>query len=59
METEVRMFKEGLQMNIHSDGLKATLKKEANWKTPGLHDIHGFWFKKIHLHTRQNCYGNE
>ena len=36
MESELRMLEEGLQVNIHSDGLKATLKKIANSKTPGL-----------------------
>ena len=36
MESELRMLEEGLQVNIHSDGLKATLKKIANWKTTGL-----------------------
>ena len=42
METELRMLEEGLQVNIHPDALKVTLKKYSNWKTPGLDDIHGF-----------------
>ena len=44
MGTELRMLEEGPQGNIHSDGFKVTLKKISNWKTPGLDDIHGFWF---------------
>ena len=53
IETELRMLEEGSQVNIYPDGLKATLKKIANWKTPGLDDIHGFWFKKFtSIHDR-------
>ena len=44
METELPMLEEGSQMNIHPGGLKATLKKIANWKTPGVDGIHGFGF---------------
>ena len=52
-ETELRMFEEGTQMNIHPDGLKAKLKKMANWKAPGLDGMHGFWFKKFNsIHDR-------
>ena len=47
METELRMLEEGPQVNIHPDGLKPTLKKIANWKTPGLGGTHRFWFKKF------------
>ena len=36
------MLEEGPQVNIHPDGPKATLKKIANWKTPGLDGMHGF-----------------
>ena len=46
MDTELRMLEDGPQMNIHPDGLKATLKKIANWKIPGQNGIHEFWFKK-------------
>ena len=42
METELRMLEEGPQVNIHPDGLKATLKKIVNGKTPNLDGIHGF-----------------
>ena len=42
------MHKEGPQeVNIHPDGLKTTLKKLANWKSPGRDGIHGFWFLKF------------
>ena len=34
MKTELRMLEEGLQVNIHPDTLKVTLKKISNWKTP-------------------------
>ena len=44
MKTELRMLEEYPQVNIQPDGLKATLKKIANWKTPRLDGIHGFWF---------------
>ena len=44
METDLRIFEEDLQVNIHTDGLKATLKKIANWKAPGINSIRGFWF---------------
>ena len=43
-ETELRMLEECPQVNLHLDGLKATFKKIANWKTSGLDGIHGFWF---------------
>ena len=47
------MLKEGPQVNIHPDRLKATLKKLRNWKIHGLHGIHGFWFKKFtSIHDR-------
>ena len=46
-ETELQMFEEDHQVNIHAEGLKVTLKKIANWKTPSLESIHGFWFKKF------------
>ena len=41
------MIEEGPQVSIHPDGLKATLKKIANWKNPGLDGIHGFRFRKF------------
>ena len=41
------MLEEGPHMNEHPDTLKATFKKISNWKTPGVDDIHGFWFKKF------------
>ena len=41
------MLEEGPKVEIHLDALKVTLKKIPNWKTPGLDDIHGFWFKKF------------
>ena len=44
MKTELRMYEEGPQMKVHPDGLKAILKKIANWKTAGLDGLHGFWF---------------
>ena len=44
METELGMLKEGHQVNMHLNELKATLNKIANWKTPSLEGIHGFWF---------------
>ena len=44
METDLQMLEEGPQVNIHPDALKATLKKVANWKTPGLDSIRGFRF---------------
>ena len=47
METKLQMLEEGPQGNIHRDGLKATLKKIANWKPPALDGIHRFWFKKF------------
>ena len=53
METELQMLEESPQVNIHPDGFKATLKKISNWKTPSHGGIHGFWFKKNHLKTRQ------
>ena len=41
--------REGHQVNIHPDKLKATLKKIANWKTPGL----DFGFKEFtSIHNR-------
>ena len=43
-EIELQMLEVGPQVNIHTDGLKATLKKIANRKTPGLDGIHGFGF---------------
>ena len=47
------MLREGPQVNTRPDGLKATLKKIANWKTPGLDGIHGFWFKRFtSIHNR-------
>ena len=47
------MFEENPLVNIYPDGLKATLKKIANWKPPGLDGIHGFWFKKFtSIHDR-------
>ncbi len=56
METELRMFEEGPQVNIHPDGqhLK-NIKRENPW--PKWH----IWIlvKKIHLHPRQTCYRNE
>ena len=53
METELQMLEECPQVNIHPDGLKATFKKIANWKTPVLDSIHGFWFKKFtSIHDR-------
>ena len=45
METELRKLEESPQVNIHPDGLEATLEKLSNWKAPGLDGIHGFWFK--------------
>ena len=51
METELQMLEEGPQGNIHPERLKATLKKMANWKTPGFDDIYGFWFKNSPLYT--------
>ena len=48
METELRMFEEGLQVNIHSYGLTATLKRIANWENPSLDGVHIFWFKNPH-----------
>ena len=45
METELRLFEKGSHANMHPDGLEATLKKIANWKTLRLDVIHGFWFK--------------
>ena len=47
METELQMLEEDLQMNTHLEGLTVTLKKIANWKSPGLDGIHGFWYKKF------------
>ena len=47
METELRLLEESPQVNIHSDGPKTSLKKIANWKTPGFDGIHGFWFNKF------------
>ena len=44
METELRMFEGGPQVNIRTDRLKATFKKIANWKSPDLDGMHGFWF---------------
>ena len=44
METELQILEEGYQMNIYHDGLKTTLKKIANWKTPDLDGTHWFWF---------------
>ena len=46
METDLQMLEEGSQVNMHLDGLKATLKNITNWKTSGLEGIHKFWFKK-------------
>ena len=46
METESQVLDKGPLLNIHSDGLKTTLKKIANWKTPVLDGINGFWFLK-------------
>ena len=51
--TELWMLEEDPQINTHTDELKAILKKIANWKTPGLDGIHGFWFKKFtSIHDR-------
>ena len=53
VETELRMLEEGPQVNIYPDGLKTTLKKIANWETPGIDDIHGFWSKRFtSIHDR-------
>ena len=41
------MLEEGPRINIHPNGLKATLKKIANMKTPGL----DFGFKKLPPYT--------
>ena len=42
METE--LLEESPKANIHTDWLKVTLKKIANWKIPCLDSILGFWF---------------
>ena len=47
METGLQMSGEGPQVNIHPNRLQTTLKKVANWKTPGLDGIHGFYFKNF------------
>ena len=44
---ELDGLEEGQKVEIHSDFLKATLKKISNWKTPGYDGIHGLWFKKF------------
>ena len=60
----LQMLEEGPKVNIHLDGLKATFKKIANWKTLSLDGTHGFWLKKftfIHerLATEMNKYIQE
>ena len=51
METELRMLEESPQVNIHPDGLKATLTKITNWKTPDLDGIHRFLFENSTTYT--------
>ena len=53
METELRMLERVRQGNLHADKVQATHKKLANWKTPGVDGIHGFWLKKLtSIHNR-------
>ena len=53
MTRELEGLEEGLKAEIHMDLLRKTLKKISNWKTPGHHGIHGFWFKKFtSIHDR-------
>ena len=37
----------GPKTEMHIDLLKTTPKRISNWKTPGHHGIHSFWFKKF------------
>ena len=46
MKKELEL-KEGPEVNIHLDSLRATLYKIPNWKKPGYDDIYWFWFKKL------------
>ena len=41
------MLEEGPLTKIHPDRLKGKFTKIANWKTPSLDGIHGFWFEKF------------
>ena len=43
MGKELEGLEEGLKVKIHLDSLRATLKKERNWKMPGHDSIHGYW----------------
>ena len=50
---ELDQLKEDPKAEIHTDLLKTTLKKVANWKTSGHDGLHGFWFKKFtSIHDR-------
>ena len=44
---KLERLEEGSKAEIHTDLLKATLKKISNWKTPGHDGIHSFWSKKF------------
>ena len=50
---ELEEHKEGPKAEIITDLFKTTLKKVANWKTPGHDGIHGFLFKNFtSIHDR-------
>ena len=51
MRTQLRMLKEGPQVNIHPDRLKAIFKKVSNWKTPNLDGVHGFSLRNSPSYT--------
>ena len=42
MTRELEGLEKGPKAKIHTDLLKATLKKISNWKMPGHDGIHGF-----------------
>ena len=58
MTKELEGLEEGPKSEIHIDILKTTLKN-IKLKTPGHDGIHGFWFKKNHLHSRKTSTRNE
>ena len=47
MEKEQQGLEEGLMMKRNHKSLRTIVKKVPNWKTPGHHGRHGFWFKKF------------
>ena len=47
MKKELQGLDEGPEVNIHLKSLRATPNKVQNSKTPGLDELHGFWFTKF------------